>query len=233
MSNKRDSQRSAVYAWGTRLVERWPGLGAALPHDRIIDLVRRVWNDYHPGRVPPNVRFGTGNARNAHGGRWAIYLPRWACTPKTVLHELAHSLLDGIEPAHGPTFARTMLDLLVEYGDCPSKAEARALGVNQKPRRVRFASPTAYGVPQAPSAAWRAWNAEKIRLAALLDAHKRNEPPRVVEALLPPARFKVVRPTRRCLCGRTFFAGGEYTACGKCRKVAAAATGTTSAEATT
>ena len=139
MINRRDSQRGAVYKWGDTLLGKFPHLGRELTLAECVDYVYRVWYDYHPYSGVPRVSDGRGR-RSACGNRRYISLPRWARDPGTVLHEIAHSLQTEM-PWHGPQFARLFLELLAHYEGVP-KSAAKSLGVHQRPRRVRFASPT-------------------------------------------------------------------------------------------
>jgi len=167
MREPTDSQRSAVYRWEDRVVREFdPGSrrDGSLPLADCDDLVREVWEDYGL-RNPPRVTDGRGR-RNACGGNGRIRLPIWARSRAIVLHETAHSLLarKGMRhsiAAHGPEFARLLLDLLARYCDVP-KAKARRMGVEQRPRRVRFARVA--DVPQPASREWKAWKAELDRL---------------------------------------------------------------------
>lgn len=145
----RDSQRSAVYKWERAVVrshvEAQPA-GAKPRYDLLATmelqdceaLVAEVFRDYRAIQSLPVVRDGRG-ARYARGSLYLISLPRWARTRPIVLHEIAHAL-EPAGPSHGPCFARLLLDLLCRYAGV-DKAKARALGVHQRPRRVRFASP--------------------------------------------------------------------------------------------
>jgi hypothetical protein len=156
MLQKRDSQRAAVYSWERALEQLLPA--AATRRLSLVEcdlLVVRVWSDYgHPCR-PPTVTDGRCRRSAAYNARTnEIKLPRWARSQLVVLHEVAHALTpavlfetvkrprphrQGFLPAsHGPEFARLALDLFARYLPL-AKGEIRSLGVNQKPRRVRFA----------------------------------------------------------------------------------------------
>lgn len=131
----RDNQRSAVYAW-----ER--SIGLPYVGDMTLAecqaLVNRVWGRYGYG-FAPKVTDGRGRRRGS-GGRSRIALPRRTRNRMYVLHEVAHSLvclhLKGVA-AHGPEYARVLLGLLVEYAEIDG-SRAHRIGVQQRPRRVRF-----------------------------------------------------------------------------------------------
>lgn len=169
----RDSQRKAVYAWEEKVAELADGANRPITLDECHDLVVRVWGDYFPGLDPPEVVDGRGR-RSPCGSRERIALPRFARRPIVVLHEVAHSF-DPEGPAHGPCFARLALELYSRYAGV-SKAQAKSLGVHQKPRRVRFASPS--DVPSPPSQEWKAWHVRKAELIQNLREHARREPGR-------------------------------------------------------
>jgi len=141
----RDSQRSAVYRWEVRLVNQVdPDTRKALLRELTLrecaTLVHEVWESYRgPNAKPPVVGDGRGR-RSACGSRRRIALPLYARNVQTVLHEVAHSLLDGDGPWHGPKFARILVELFEDHaGLDPSFAVA--LGLEQRPRMVRFAHP--------------------------------------------------------------------------------------------
>lgn len=181
---KRDSQRSAVYAWEAYLEKRYPHLMEPMKPAAIRALVERVWVDYRGGREPPEVYFSRGNGY-AQGSRWRVKIPKWARHLSIVLHETAHALVDPCGAPHGPVFARTYLDLLHRYADLPLGA-AKTAGVNlirltDSTRRVHFARPAACPRPQ--SRAMKAWEKEYDRLAALereakaaLNRHRQRRP---------------------------------------------------------
>lgn len=170
----RDSQRTAVYRWGHAVAEKYPDLKTPMSLDDCEALVRRVWSDYRLGETPPVVTDGRGR-RHAWGDRHRIKLPIWARTTHVVLHEITHSLLPDMN-SHGPAFARLFLELLVRYGDAGAK-DVRALGVHQRPRRVRFAP--AESVPKPRSREWKAWREELTRLETATLELRRAEPRRV------------------------------------------------------
>lgn len=133
----RDFQRSAVYAWETRLfgapkASHEPSL--TLPACR--RLLARAWRGYvsqarnwgsHEARqMPPTVTDGRGRRRPCfnsedpfHGP--CIKLPCHARRASQVLHETAHAIiwargLEGKVASHGPEFVRLYMELLVHYG---------------------------------------------------------------------------------------------------------------------
>lgn len=196
MRRVRDSQRSAVYRWERECAKRWPDL---LSHNmtpgEIRALVARVWSDYRGSeKGMPEIRIATPSAR---GGAWAnrfrMRIPAWGRRPWVVLHETAHSLLAGApggqpDGAHGPTFARLLLELFERYAGVPL-AEAKSIGVNltrdpfNATRRVHFARAAA--TPSPESRAMRSWRKEHARLSAavveaqrLLTEHNGRRPER-------------------------------------------------------
>ena len=170
----RDSQRQAVYDWENKILNLANQTnGASMTLEECVALVERVWADYHPNVKPPIVLDGRGR-RRACGGRWKIKLPRWSRKPIVVLHETAHAL-QRQQPWHGPEFARLVLELWVRYAGVP-KAMARSLGVNQKPRRVRFMSPGK--VPQPVTHEWKAWWKKMAALQSQVRELRCTEPPK-------------------------------------------------------
>ena len=168
---ERDSQRNAVYAWEGTVKARWPG--EAMPLDECRALVARVWGDYSPGVAPPQVTDGRGT-RWARGSRRRVNLPRWARTPIVVLHETAHSL-SPTGPWHGPEFATLVIELWARYTKIP-KAEARRVGIQQRPRRVHFARLA--DVPKPRSRAYRKWSRERSAARTRLHELEAARPPR-------------------------------------------------------
>lgn len=170
----RDSQRQAVYRWEGRVAHLVNGSATLLLDLADCEsLVDQVWRDYRPEQMPPRVEDGRGRRRPC-GSRRRIKLPRFARSRIVVLHEIAHSLQTQ-QPWHGPQFARLVLELWARYAAVP-KAEARSLGVHQKPRRVRFAPPK--DVPQPVSREWKAWWQKKAALRAQLAQLNAAEPSR-------------------------------------------------------
>lgn len=167
----RDSQRSAVYRWGSALAEKYPRLHRELTLAECEELVFRVWDDYRTGTEPPEVLDGRGR-RRACATRWRIKLPRWARRPDVVLHEVSHALGPG-GPGHGRAFARLLLELLNRYEGVPIR-EARAIGMNQKPRRVHFAQAAA--CPKPRSREWKRWRREVDDMARRLKELRVKEP---------------------------------------------------------
>lgn len=171
----KDSQRGAVYAWDEKVYAKWPDiLKKKLTLSECRELIVKVYGDYRPGRTPPELRDGRGRRRAVAYGSHLIKLPVWARTVGTVLHEIAHGL-NTVRPAHGKTYARQVLELYVRYGGVV-RSEAKSLGVNQKPRRVRFAPPNAEGVAQIPSLKWMKWKARLEVLRIEFKEHKEAEP---------------------------------------------------------
>jgi len=169
-----DSQRGAVYKWERAVKARWPSCcDEPMTLDECKELVRKVWSDYRPGETPPEVKDGRGT-RIARGGRWTINLPVWARRAWVVLHETAHSLdIDRHCPAHGRVFATLFLEMLAHYAGVP-QAEARRMGIQQRPRRVHFA--ISADVPHRPSREWMQWKRVLDSLRKELDGHQKQQP---------------------------------------------------------
>lgn len=173
-----DSQRSAVYRWENDLRRRFPRMAERLDDlGACAALVAEVWEDYRPGTSPPALKDGRGR-RSAYGTRHAIGLPVWSRTRGIVLHEVAHSLVEGVP--HGRPFARLLAELLERYCGVPI-GEALRAGREQRPRRVWFAKVAA--CPKPAGRAVREWNAERSRLQRIareaqdaLRAHELTRP---------------------------------------------------------
>lgn len=153
---KRDNQKTAVYRWEWLLMRRFSHAGAAIAFQSAVDLALRAWRDYYtPDHREPTFHKSPG--RGSYASSWDVHFGR-SLTPITALHEIAHSIMgrrrdlspalsdSPIYAAHGPEFARLVLDLYARYLKLP-KGEIRSLGVHQKPRRVRFASPDPRRIP--------------------------------------------------------------------------------------
>lgn len=180
-----DTQRSAVYAWDSALEARWPeSLGTTLSLAECRALVERVWRDYHGTISPPEVTDGRMR-RSAAGSHYRIALPRSGRSVETVLHELAHAILDETSVTndkHGPRFATLSLELFARYGGV-DKAVARKMAIEQRPRRVHFAKIA--DVPKPLSREYRVWmkrldelDAEARDLARRRSEHFMREPQR-------------------------------------------------------
>ncbi|MGB3698217.1 MAG: TIGR04338 family metallohydrolase [Gordonia sp. (in: high G+C Gram-positive bacteria)] len=85
--------------------------------DRVLAL-GPVVERFQRAAVPVRVRVRTGS-RAAHYERAGAVMAvpdgtagRWALREAVVLHELAHHLDDDGEPAHGPRFVGTLIDLV-------------------------------------------------------------------------------------------------------------------------
>lgn len=173
MKRKRDGQRAAVYRWEWAIRDRWPELVRSLTLEECHQLIHRVWDDYRPGETPPEVTDGRG-CRRASGCRFQVKLPRWARSPLVALHEVGHSLQPNSDYNHGPGFAQLLLELWGRYAGL-DVAEARRMGVRQRPRRVQFAT-AADARP--PSKAWQQWYRVTRELKEELRIQVSSEPPK-------------------------------------------------------
>jgi len=104
----RDTQRSKVYKWD-----------GTLPHKTLTleegkALVTRACRRY--SKAIPFIANGRGT-RIAYGSVTRISLPKWARTDITILHEVAHSIVQKelrySVAFHGPEFMRVFIELLV------------------------------------------------------------------------------------------------------------------------
>ncbi len=138
----RDTQRQAVYRWESSIFTR-DTCGSLLSLAACQELVNAAWRRYLPITRVPRVLDGRARRRGCWDG-WDVRLPRATRHAFYVLHEVAHGLLDWhmtdtTYAAHGPEFARLLMELWDHHLDAPTIGEMRSLGVRQRPRRVRFA----------------------------------------------------------------------------------------------
>jgi hypothetical protein len=131
----RDGQRQAVYAWDRALCCKWPHLLTPMTTVAATELITRVWADYRPGEVPPNVRVTRSDSKHSWGSRAEIALHPHHHNFEVILHETAHSLLPW-GTRHGGVFARLLAELLGRYAGVPV-AEAIALGRVRRFRNLR------------------------------------------------------------------------------------------------
>lgn len=115
-SRPRDSQRSKVYRWED---DNLPQGTIDLSLDECERLVCVVIRGYgHTGELP-EVTDGRGRRSACFDPlRSRIALPHRFRDERTVIHEVAHFLAFTIapgEPAHGPLFARLLIDLASQY----------------------------------------------------------------------------------------------------------------------
>lgn len=130
----RDTQKQRVYDWERLL----PDHAQELPLDEVRQLVAEVFRLYGD-TSPPVVKDGR-RTRVARGGVSYLNLPKWARTPRTILHECAHSLQlrrTSRYAFHGPEFVAIFLDLYDRFIDSGLKRSAlsrlaRAAGVRVK-----------------------------------------------------------------------------------------------------
>lgn len=131
--NPADFQQELVYKWQHESLH----MGNACDWTLIEceRFIAYVWHSYFGTRAtPPKLDAGRGKL-SASANRWEITLPVWARNRNTILHELAHSLLDacGYTAAlHGPQFVRMQIELFVAFSTfsrTPLMQSARAMGV--------------------------------------------------------------------------------------------------------
>lgn len=85
--------------------------------DRVLSL-GRVGDRFERSRLPVVVRPRKGpRAAHYERGSATIAVPevsegRWALRELVILHEVAHHLDDVGDPAHGPSFVRTLIELV-------------------------------------------------------------------------------------------------------------------------
>lgn len=103
------------------------------------ELIKDVWKALNMYGRPPKVVDGRGSnyARNFHT---EIHLPKWSRNNIIVLHELAHTLTNMIDPQdsgdHGGIFVHVMITLLsrfagYKYGELSESAQAYGLTVTK------------------------------------------------------------------------------------------------------
>lgn len=162
----RDAQRQRLYNWEY-----------AIPAGKTVTLAQAldvaVWGlqQYGITRVP-TIGDGRGRRKAAYSS-WSneIKLPRWARTEQTVLHEVAHMVIrfkaDASAAAHGPEYARVLVDLWVRRGLVTNK-EARASARKARVKVARKGYPVMLGVRAISRLA--NLRAERVRVKARLDA---------------------------------------------------------------
>lgn len=108
----RDSQRARLYRAETEVAS-----GRTLP--TVADLQAYVdsvasegWFVARWGERPYDVRPGHGHRRATATRDGVLQLPRWARTELTVLHEMAHPLVEAEAAPHGPEYAGVLLALV-------------------------------------------------------------------------------------------------------------------------
>lgn len=108
-------------------------------------LARPWWRSLCPETSTVRVTGGGGgvgapawheSSIEAEGLSHVLHMPRWSRRPLTVLHELAHVVVEPILWArpHGPQFVRAWVDLVTEMMGTPT---ARALTAELRAERIR------------------------------------------------------------------------------------------------
>jgi hypothetical protein len=158
----RDTQKNRVYSWESWasmtlspeedvVITRWNGskvrkIYASLEHHREKKYLREFLATVcaELGEELPELKFRTGG-RCSYGGRKIRLLPR-DCTPRMLLHELAHVLhwrwCDWRnQQAHGKEFVGIYMYLLVRFGG----VNYISLMETANKRKVKFLPPTEQG----------------------------------------------------------------------------------------
>jgi putative metallohydrolase (TIGR04338 family) len=115
MATPRDTQRKRIYLaeWAVddsdRKFESIPAIQAFVDK-----LLAEAWTRRRFGNRKVEVRDGRGRSRAGGSTQGWITLPKWARRDLTICHELAHALgpHHAREAAHGPEFARRLLELV-------------------------------------------------------------------------------------------------------------------------
>ncbi len=123
MTDRRDHQRSKVYAWEGQFVARHDG---SLVHfAQAQGMVDAIWAEMglrFPPKVTPLPR--QSRCTVADADRLTIRLPETGPS-WLLLHELAHAMTstyDGWSDGHGPTFMGLYVQLLTRYLRLPKDA---------------------------------------------------------------------------------------------------------------
>ena len=131
-TDRRDTQRSRVYAWERAAVARVHFEPCFESLDAAQTWARQVWRSERgrlglPGVAPPEVRRPHRGQRRAlaYPHLHAITLPRLARSRWVMLHELAHLLTPG-GAWHGPRFVGALIGLGARWLDLDAQALMRA-----------------------------------------------------------------------------------------------------------
>ena len=137
MPKLRDSQKTKLYRWERLQLHELGAdheLNDELDLKQVNQLMTKAWERYRGTECPPTLK-----VRNE--GKWNYYSPSdhlikiigsHGATPAVVLHEVAHAILDkdyiatGKCSAHGPMFARLMIDLWKWYSGTNCLKHAKA-----------------------------------------------------------------------------------------------------------
>jgi hypothetical protein len=128
VTDRRDRQRSKVYAWEERFVA--PCDQSLIAFGQAQGMVDAIWAEMGL-RFPPKVEHLPRQARStvADADRLSIRLgdasPSW-----WLLHELAHAMTstsEGRSDGHGPTFMGLYAQLLIRYLRVPGNALLKSL----------------------------------------------------------------------------------------------------------
>lgn len=182
---KRDSQRSALYAWERRLFAH----GETMTLDECQALVERVWLEHvtpaYPKIARPRVRSGPNHHSAQAWSHFEIKLPKWARNPQVVLHEVAHSVVNAFQSSqtvdfkkrwrvqsHGPEFVLVFVELLVAFAG--EKLERLLAELTKGKRQVRIARALPWRkalvkapvTPKRPKLSDEKRESERLRVAA-------------------------------------------------------------------
>lgn len=111
----RDYQRSKVYAWEDKHVR-----SGRSQEKLTLDQCRELAAEMYGSRVKVLAGRDTDARATAHldKSRATISLPKWARTPSTIAHEIAHWLTHRYNPSlphHGGYFVGFYIELLVKH----------------------------------------------------------------------------------------------------------------------
>lgn len=155
-----NSYSAGSYAGQTQLCYDWEISRFTFRDEAIItlkqcrELIKDVWKELNMKGRAPKVVDGRGSnyARNFHT---EIHLPKWSRNNIIVLHELAHTLTNMVDPQdsgeHGGIFVHIMITLLTrfagyKYGELSASAQAFGLKVTKIKLATKLKSFTNHAV---------------------------------------------------------------------------------------
>jgi hypothetical protein len=149
-----NSNSAGAFAGQTQLCYDWEISRFTFRDESIItlkqckELIKDVWKEFNMYGHSPKVIDGRGSsfARNWHT---EIHLPKWSRNNIIVLHELAHTFANMIDPQdsteHGGIFVHIMITLLTrfagyKYNELSASAQAFGLKVTKIKLATRLKS---------------------------------------------------------------------------------------------